>query len=101
LVRATNKQNLEEEVKRSEIDYKKALGSKAGQEKVDLQPLMNAAGMRIGTEVYENGVLKGTIVGGKFKPAGQSAAPAEKAAPAGTSGGRPMTGKRNWDAAYD
>ena len=101
LVRATNKQNLEEEVKRSEIDYKKALGVKANQEKVDLQPLMNAAGMRIGTEVYENGVLKGTIVGGKFKPAGQSAAPAEKATPAGTSGGRQMTGKRNWDAAYD
>jgi len=100
LVRATNKQNLEEEVKRSEIDYKKALGAKAGQENVQLQPLMNAGGMRIGTEVYENGVLKGTIVGGKFKPAGQSAAPAEKTTP-DTSGGRPRSGKRDWNQVYD
>jgi hypothetical protein len=101
LVRATNKQNLEEESKRSDIDYKRALGSKAGQENVQLQPLMNAAGMRIGTEVYENGVLKGSIVGGVFRPAGQAPAkPTGTAAPA-TSGGRPMTGTRDWNKAYD
>lgn len=101
LVRATNEKNLEEESKRSDIEYKRALGSKAGKENIQLQPLMNAAGMRIGTEVYENGMLTGTIVGGKFKPAGKDtvATPAPGGKPA-TSGGRPV-GKRDWNQAYD
>lgn len=101
LVRATAKQNLEEESKRSDIDYKRALGVKANQKNVELQPLMNAAGMRIGTEVYEDGVLKGSIVGGVFRPAGQAPAKPTGAAAPATSGGRPMTGTRDWNKAYD
>lgn len=102
MVRATAAQNLEEESKRSDIEYKRALGSKAGKENVQLQPLMNAAGMRIGTEIYEDGVLTGTIKNGVYTKAGATAVPATPAAKAtGTSGGRQMTGKRDWNAAYD
>jgi hypothetical protein len=101
LVRATAKQNLEEESKRSDIDYKRALGVKANQKNVELQPLMNAAGMRIGTEVYEDGVLKGSIVGGKFKPAGKEAEKPDLKDKPKTSGGRQMTGSRDWNKVYD
>ena len=104
MVRATNAQNLEEESKRSDIEYKRALGIKANKDKVDLQPLMNAAGMRIGTEVYEDGKLTGTIVGGKFKPVGkgtETPPPPPSGKDAATSGGRQRTGKRDWNQAYD
>ena len=102
MVRATAAQNLEEESKRSDIEYKRALGGKAAKENVQLQPLMNAAGMRIGTEIYEDGVLTGVIKNGVYTKAGATTAPAAPAAKAtGTSGGRPMTGKRDWTAAYD
>lgn len=101
MVRATSKQNLEEEAKRSDIDYKRALGSKASKEGIQLQPAMNAAGMRVGTEVYKDGVLTGVIRGGVFTPTGQTPNKNVNPAPASSSGGRQMTGKRNWDAAYD
>lgn len=102
MVRATAAQNLEEESKRSDIEYKRALGGKAAKENVQLQPLMNAAGMRIGTEIYEDGVLTGVIKNGVYTKAGATSAPpaASPKSPT-TSGGRPMTGKRDWNAAYD
>lgn len=102
MVRATNKQNLEEEVKRSDIDYKRALGAKASKEGISLQPHMNPGGMRIGTEVYKDGVLTGIIKGGKFYPAGTGTTPTPT--PTGTpdkSGGRQMNPNRDWSKAYD
>lgn len=102
MVRATRKQSLEEEVKQSDIDYKRALGDKASKEGVSLQPHMNPGGMRIGTEVYKDGVLTGIIKGGKFYPAGTGTTPppADKT-PTGTSGGRQMNPNRDWSKAYD
>lgn len=103
MVRATNKQNLEEQAKLSDIEYKQALGAKASKEGIQLQPHMNPAGMRIGTEVYKDGVLTGIIRGGKLYPAtgGQATpAPATPEKP-NTSGGRQMGANRDWTKAYD